>query len=120
MNLTFFTFLCFSKIDFKEIGGFEFVETFVGTSGRVFPKKLKAAEILLNWIKVLKSNENFNLFLKHRLINITSDKELIFEFENNTVQVQGKKIIFALGGASWEKTGSDGKWKNARQIWQNR
>jgi uncharacterized flavoprotein (TIGR03862 family) len=101
----------FSPTDLRKFCSDLGIETFVGTSGRVFPKKLKAAEILLNWIKVLKSNENFNLFLKHRLINITSDKELSFEFENNIVQVQGKKIIFALGGASWEKTGSDGKWK---------
>ena len=83
------------------------VKTFVGTSGRVFPEKLKAAEILLNWLKVLKSYQNFNLFLKHRLLNVSNDKELTFEGE---LKVKASTVIFALGGASWEKTGSDGKW----------
>lgn len=87
------------------------VKTFVGTSGRVFPEKLKAAEILLNWQKVLKSYPGFNLFLKHRLINVSKDKILTFEAEKE-IKVLAEKIIFALGGASWEKTGSDGKWKD--------
>jgi uncharacterized flavoprotein (TIGR03862 family) len=84
------------------------VKTFVGTSGRVFPEKLKAAEILLNWLKVLKSYPGFNLFLKHRLTNVSKDKELTF---SENIKVQAHTLIFALGGASWEKTGSDGKWK---------
>ncbi|RLA61286.1 MAG: aminoacetone oxidase family FAD-binding enzyme [Epsilonproteobacteria bacterium] len=84
------------------------VKTFVGTSGRVFPSNLKAAEILLNWLKVLKSYSEFNLFLKHKLVGITADKILSFAGD---IKVQADTVIFALGGASWEKTGSDGKWK---------
>jgi len=83
------------------------VNTFVGTSGRVFPEKLKAAEILLNWLKVLKSYPGFNLYLKHKLVNVSKDKVLTFE----TGEVKAETVIFALGGASWEKTGSDGLWK---------
>ncbi|MBK24730.1 MAG: aminoacetone oxidase family FAD-binding enzyme [Halobacteriovorax sp.] len=86
------------------------VETFVGSSGRVFPKKLKAAEILLNWTKILKENENFSLFLNHSLISINQNKELSFKNEGKEVLVHGDKIIMALGGGSWKKTGSDGAW----------
>jgi len=86
------------------------VETFVGSSGRVFPKKLKAAEILLNWTKVLKENENFSLFLNHSLVSINQNKELSFKNEGKEVLVHGDKIIMALGGGSWKKTGSDGSW----------
>lgn len=86
------------------------VETFVGTSGRVFPKKLKAGEILVNWSKELKAHPNFNLYLKHSLVDITQSKELTFINEEKTITAKGDIIIMATGGGSWKKTGSDGKW----------
>lgn len=86
------------------------VETFIGTSGRVFPTKLKAAEILLKLTKILKENPNFNLFLKHSLIDIDSNKRLTFTGPNGEVKIQADTVILATGGASWKKTGSDGKW----------
>lgn len=90
----------------QEIG----VETYVGSSGRVFPKELKAAQILLNWTKRLKDHPNFNLKLKYSLINIEEDKILTFNTPNGERKVKAETIILALGGASWKKTGSDGKW----------
>jgi len=87
------------------------VSTFVGTSRRVFPENLKAAQILLNWLKKLKSNSNFSLHLKHKLVEVSKDKTLRFEFDNQVIEVKTENVVFALGGASWEKTGSDGKWK---------
>lgn len=86
------------------------VETFVGSSGRVFPVKLKAAEILINWVHKLKSFDKFKLFLNHDLVQLDSDKYLTFKNENNEVRVKGDFIVLALGGASWKKTGSDGVW----------
>jgi len=91
----------------RELG----VETFIGSSGRVFPVKLKAAEMLNLWIEKLKSYATFRLFLRHRLIDLSQQKVLTFQNEHETFSVQASKVIFALGGASWEKTGSDGKWK---------
>jgi uncharacterized flavoprotein (TIGR03862 family) len=88
------------------------VETFVGTSGRVFPKNLKAAEILLKWTKSLKEHPRFNLHLKHSLIAMSKDKELTFIMPDGEVKIKAKIVIMATGGASWSKTGSDGKWKN--------
>lgn len=86
-------------------------ETFIGSSGRVFPTKLKAAEILSQWVGALKKFESFNLSLKHKFINIDGDKNLTFDFEGKHIHVKANQVIFALGGASWERTGSDGKWR---------
>lgn len=88
------------------------VDTFIGVSGRVFPRKLKAADLLLKWLNALKSNHGFKLYLKHRLTDFTQDKILTFHdiHLNQNITVNAEKVIFALGGASWEKTGSDGLW----------
>ncbi len=88
------------------------VETFIGSSGRIFPREMSAGKVLVNWTRELKSHDSFNLFLKHRLVGLDSDKRLIFENEGKEVSVMGDTIIFALGGASWKKTGSDGIWKS--------
>lgn len=85
-------------------------ETFVGTSGRVFPKKMKAADILYQWMNVLKHNERFKLHLKHTLINILEDGDLVFKHDHSQKIVHADFYVFALGGGSWVKTGSDGKW----------
>jgi uncharacterized flavoprotein (TIGR03862 family) len=82
------------------------IETFIGSSSRVFPKSMKATEILNSWLEILKSNANFSLFTKHELTNIEKD---YVEF-NNSINVKFDKIVYALGGASWSKTGSDGSW----------
>ena len=108
------------------------VETFVGTSGRVFPQKFKAGEMLLLWLKKLKENPHFRLFTKHRLIQIEVNNKklgkrndlpkstLIFESENQKVSVpifeKQSAVLFALGGGSWSKTGSDGFWIEAFQT----
>lgn len=87
------------------------VDTFVGSSGRVFPKTFKAADILKRWLSSLKSHPNFSLHLKHRLIKVDFDhKELRFKVENEIVTTKSDYIVLALGGASWKRTGSDGKW----------
>jgi len=88
------------------------VETFIGSSGRVFPKKLKAAEILFNWMGELKKSKDFTLYTKHKLIDLSLDKKLTFKNEDKEIHVKGEKVIFALGGGSWKKTGSDGLWVN--------
>lgn len=87
------------------------VETFIGTSGRIFPTQLKAAQILSNWLSALKSFSHFRLFLKHSLIELTAQKKLTFQHETELKSVDADFVILALGGASWERTGSDGKWK---------
>ncbi|MBC75891.1 MAG: aminoacetone oxidase family FAD-binding enzyme [Halobacteriovoraceae bacterium] len=91
---------------FSELG----VETFVGTSGRVFPKNIKASEILKRWVDKLKADKNFKLFARHSLIEIR-EEQLIFKSKGELIEVPFEKAILGLGGASWKRTGSDGKWK---------
>lgn len=81
------------------------VETFEGTSGRVFPTKMKAAEMLKLWMDKLQESENFQFFTRHTLLGIDG-KKLIFDAQ----VVEFETCILALGGASWSSTGSDGKW----------
>lgn len=103
----------FSPTDLREWCAELGIDTFVGSSGRIFPKSFKAAEILSKWLDNLKSNKNFSIYLKHKLIEFSHDKILIFSKDNDQegeVIVQAHTVILALGGASWKKTGSDGLW----------
>ena len=84
------------------------VETFVGTSRRVFPTQLNAAEILLNWKNELLNHPKFKLFKKHKLIKISDI--LVFKNEEGEVMIPFENVVLSLGGGSWKKTGSDGKW----------
>ena len=86
------------------------VTTFIGTSGRVFPSKLKAAEMLINWRKLLSSYPGFSLFKEFSLKEMTKDKELTFIHRDQLQVMKYDKVILALGGGSWKNTGSDGQW----------
>ena len=85
------------------------VETFIGSSGRVFPKEMKAAQLLSKWVKRLKDNPNFSLHLKTKWIGFDYEDNLIFHNEKEFL-IDKDIAIFSLGGASWKKTGSDGSW----------
>ena len=66
--------------------------------------------MLINWQELLQSYSGFSLFKKHSLKSMNSDKKLHFDFEGEDIEVSAENIILALGGGSWKKTGSDGKW----------
>jgi uncharacterized flavoprotein (TIGR03862 family) len=84
------------------------VDTFTGSSGRVFPKEMKAAPLLRSWLQRLKKNGvQFNM--RHRWVG-WSGKQLIFNFNNNEINNNADAVVFALGGASWPQLGSDGAW----------
>lgn len=103
----------FSPQDMRDFYSKLGVETFIGTSKRVFPTEMKSASILKKWIDELRSHENFNLYLKHSFLRISKEKMIVFDSPNGELRVQAETIIFACGGASWKKTGSDGKWKDS-------
>ena len=85
------------------------VETFVGTSGRVFPVEMKASPLLRAWLKRLdKSGVNF--YLRHRWVGWNEDKSLKFETSAGIKNIKSDTVILALGGGSWAKLGSDGAW----------
>jgi uncharacterized flavoprotein (TIGR03862 family) len=96
----------FSPQDLREWSHGLGQETFQATSGRVYPKSLKGAPILRAWLARLKSL-GVEIRPRHLWSDLRDGKVLVFE---NGDEVQAKAIIFALGGGSWPKTGSDGGW----------
>lgn len=86
------------------------IETFVGSSGRVFPTAMKAAPLLRAWLKRLRKNGT-RIHLRHRWLGWNSKGELLIENRQQQFTIQPKIVIFAMGGASWSKLGADGLWK---------
>ncbi len=85
------------------------VETFVGSSGRVFPKDMKAAPLLRAWLHRLRGS-GVQFFMRHRWLGWADDGTLKFAGPVGDVQVQADAVVLALGGASWARLGSDGAW----------
>jgi hypothetical protein len=115
------------------------IETFVGSSGRVFPAEMKAAPLLRAWINRLRK-QNVQFLMRHRWLGFEldhgSDKQgfeasgpasspsekrvpeahvaakptLRFESPKGEVTVTPDAVVLALGGGSWARLGSDGAW----------
>lgn len=83
-------------------------ETFVGTSGRVFPRAMKASPLLRAWLKRLEA-QGVNILTRHRWTSF-SGKALTFDGPDGPVVVQADATLLALGGASWPRLGSDAAW----------
>jgi hypothetical protein len=84
------------------------METFVGTSGRVFPKQMKAAPLLRAWLKRLKDS-GVRLHMRHRWLG-WQDAGLLFDTPAGPKTVRPDAVALALGGGSWSRLGSDGGW----------
>jgi uncharacterized flavoprotein (TIGR03862 family) len=84
------------------------IETFVGTSGRLYPKGLKASPLLRAWLKKL---ERLGVMFapRHRWTGLDGEA-LTFETNDGAVTVRADAALIALGGASWPQLGSDGRW----------
>ncbi|RQP23672.1 TIGR03862 family flavoprotein [Piscinibacter terrae] len=87
------------------------VETFIGSSGRVFPTDMKAAPLLRAWLARLRGS-GVRFHMRHRWTGWADDGiGLRFTNEAGDVLVQGHdRVVLALGGASWPRLGSDGAW----------
>ncbi len=90
------------------------VETFVGTSGRVFPQEMKAAPLLRAWLQRLRhpaSGVPVQFHMRHRWIG-WAGQDLAFQPTGSTgfTRVNARATLLALGGASWPQLGSDGAW----------
>ena len=85
------------------------IETFVGSSGRVFPKDMKAAPLLRAWLHRLRG-AGVSFFMRHRWLGWTEGGVLSFSTPAGLVQVQADAVVLALGGGSWARLGSDGAW----------
>ncbi len=85
-------------------------QTFIGSSGRVFPKALKASPLLRAWLARL-SAQGVSLRTRHEWLGWDEAGKLIFRTANaSTEATRADVTILALGGASWPKLGSDGGW----------
>ncbi|MBX9773809.1 MAG: TIGR03862 family flavoprotein [Xanthobacteraceae bacterium] len=84
-------------------------ETFVGSSGRVFPKRLKASPLLRAWLRRLDA-AGVVFKPRHRWTGWVDDGALTFETPSGVVTERVDATVLALGGASWPKLGSDGSW----------
>ncbi|WP_075791177.1 TIGR03862 family flavoprotein [Massilia putida] len=86
------------------------IDTFVGTSGRVFPTEMKAAPLLRAWLHRLRE-AGVAFHMRHRWVG-WRDGALVFATPDgeHLVDTTGAATVLALGGASWARLGSDGAW----------
>ena len=83
--------------------------TFVGTSGRVFPRSMKASPLLRAWLRRLDA-AGVHFAMRHRWIGWDEGGRLLFETPEGRHAVEARATVLALGGASWPRLGSDGSW----------
>jgi uncharacterized flavoprotein (TIGR03862 family) len=85
------------------------VETFVGSSGRIFPTGMKAAPLLRAWLHRLRE-AGARIHVRHRWLGWREDGALRFAAPQGEHSVQADVVILALGGGSWARLGSDAAW----------
>jgi uncharacterized flavoprotein (TIGR03862 family) len=96
------------------------VETFVGSSGRVFPKDMKAAPLLRAWLHRLRhpaTGSGVQFHMRHRWtgwapgpVADAGPQALLFDTPAGALEVQARVVVLALGGGSWARLGSNGAW----------
>lgn len=96
------------------------IDTFVGTSRRVFPTDMKAAPLLRAWLQRLRhpapGGAPVRLHMRHRCTGVWPDGvagalACHFDTPDGPVAVQARSVVLALGGGSWARLGSDGAWQ---------
>jgi len=92
------------------------IQTFIGTSGRVFPTGMKASPLLRAWLKRLNAS-NVTFHLRHKWTGFLPDQRsspvdnsLRFVTPEGEITVKPDAVVLALGGGSWSRLGSDGAW----------
>lgn len=85
------------------------IETFVGSSGRVFPRDMKAAPLLRAWLHRLRS-AGVNFHMRHRWLGWDGKNKLNFATPQGELSIEADAVLLALGGGSWKRMGSDGAW----------
>lgn len=84
-------------------------QTFVGTSGRVFPQDMLAAPLLRAWVSRLR-RAGVRFSTGHRMVGWEPDLTLHFETPAGPRRIRPQAAILAMGGGSWSRLGSDGAW----------
>jgi uncharacterized flavoprotein (TIGR03862 family) len=85
------------------------IETFVGSSQRVFPLEMTAAPLLRAWLRRLRA-ASVTFHTRHRWYGWNENQALKFSTPQGEKLVHADAVILALGGGSWAKLGSDGAW----------
>ena len=86
------------------------INLFTGSTGRVFPTHMKASPLLSTWLSQL---DKRGVTSRHTMTAITlNNMSLLFDTEKGQEQISAKAILFAMGGASWRRLGSDARWLN--------
>lgn len=85
------------------------IETFVGSSGRVFPIDRKAAPLLRGWVRRLKESD-VRFHVQHRWLGWDAEGPLRFDTPDGQTLFAADAVVLALGGGSWPQLGSDGAW----------
>lgn len=85
------------------------IETFVGSSGRVFPKEMKAAPLLRAWLQRLRGL-GVKIHTRSRWLGWDAQGALRMATDAGEHQVQASAVLLALGGGSWPRLGSDAAW----------
>lgn len=85
------------------------IDTFVGSSGRVFPTDMKAAPLLRAWLKRLREH-GVSIHTRRRWLGWNSDGSLRIAGLDGEQAVHADGVLLALGGGSWARLGSDGAW----------
>ncbi|MFN3587284.1 MAG: TIGR03862 family flavoprotein [Moraxellaceae bacterium] len=85
------------------------IETFVGSSQRVFPREMKAAPLLRAWLQRLRG-QGMRLHVRHRFLGWDDGGHLRFRTPAGEHRVRADAVVLALGGGSWARLGSDGAW----------
>ena len=88
------------------------VETFAASTGRVYPRELKAAPLLRRWVQRLRVS-GVQFAMRCRWIGLHKGLRWHLDFvgeEDQVISAEADAVILALGGGSWPETGSDGTW----------
>ncbi len=103
----------FDATDLRRWASQQGVDTFVGSSGRVFPQDLRAAPLLRGWVRRLRAS-GVRFHVHHKLTawarSPAGDFKLQFESRGVAIEQSAHCLILALGGGSWPQLGSDGYW----------
>jgi uncharacterized flavoprotein (TIGR03862 family) len=85
------------------------IDTFIGTSGRVFPKEMKAAPLLRTWLHRLRAS-GVKFHMRHRWLGWGTDGAPRFALPEGESVIHAAATVLALGGGSWARLGSDAAW----------
>ncbi|WP_237154462.1 TIGR03862 family flavoprotein [Oryzibacter oryziterrae] len=98
----------FTPDDLRRWAGSLGIDTFVGSSGRVFPTSMKASPLLRAWLKRLAA-QGVQLETRHRWCGFSGDA-LLFAAPDGPKEIRPDATLIALGGASYPRLGSDAAW----------